>query len=449
MKGDWGKNMVILGAGESGVGAALLGKQKGYRVFVSDAGQIQAHYQKELEDSAIDFESGRHTTDKILQAHFILKSPGIPDTIPVIKQAIDHDIPVISEIEFAACYSHASIVAITGSNGKTTTTHLTYHIFKKAGFDVAMAGNMGISFARKLLKRDYKIFILELSSFQLDGIKSFKPDVAVLLNITPDHLDRYQNDMIAYTESKFRIALNQNQKDFFIYSADDQQTIDYLNTHKLKARCMAFSMNKNKQADAWLDHENIFIQFNKNIFKMPLKELTLQGKHNVYNTMAAGIVSRIYEIRKDIVRESMQDFKGLPHRLESVATIGNVRFINDSKATNVNSTWYALESADAPVVWIAGGINKGNDYESLKTLVSQKVKAIVCLGLDNRHLHEAFSNRVDLLMNTQSMSEAVRMAFDLAERGDIVLLSPACASFDLFENYEDRGDQFKEQVIQL
>ena len=449
MQKEWGKNMVILGAGESGVGAALLGRKKGYKVFVSDSGQIQSSYLSELEQAGIRFEANGHNLDRILDAAFIVKSPGIPDDSPVLKQIHAKQIPVVSEIEFASWHTSSSIVAITGSNGKTTTTHLSYHIFKSAGLDVSIAGNMGVSFARQLLKRDYDIFILEVSSFQLDGIKNFKPDVAVLLNITPDHLDRYKHSMAAYTESKFRIADNQETSDYFIYWADDPHTIGFMKTHKLQARCIPFSMEQKETDGAWVANEEITIQLNKKTFTMPLKELILQGKHNVYNSMAAGIVSRIYEIRKDMVRESMQDFKGLSHRLEQVATIGSVRYINDSKATNVNSSWYALESADAPIVWIAGGTDKGNDYEPLKEIVGQKVKAIVCLGLDNRHLHEAFSNRVSVMMNTTSMHEAVKMAYDLAEKGDIVLLSPACASFDLFENYEDRGNQFKEQVVQL
>ncbi len=444
-----GKQLIILGAGESGTGAALLGQKLDYSVFVSDMGRIRPEYRQALEQAGIPFEEETHRQALGMTEGIVVKSPGIPDSAKVVTRFREAGLPVWSEIEFASRFTQADIVAITGSNGKTTTTHLVHHIFCAAGLDAAIGGNVGNGFAYELFRGDHAHFVLEISSFQLDNIKRFRPRVAVLLNITPDHLDRYQNSVEAYAAAKMRITLNQTPEDYFIYCADDPLTLEALDKHGTNARTLSFSIKKKTGQNAWLEGDQIIFNIHQNQFTMPLRDLTLTGKHNVYNSMAAGIVSRIYEIRKEVIRDSMTNFKGLPHRLEKVATIRGVEFINDSKATNVNSTWYALESIDKPVVWIAGGVDKGNDYQPLKKLVNQKVKAIICLGVDNRHLHEAFSRNVDLMINTQRMEEAVQMAFHLADKGDVVLLSPACASFDLFQNYEDRGNQFKQFVREL
>lgn len=442
-------NIAILGAAESGIGAAILAQKQGLRVFVSDKGTIKQHYKSELEQYGIEYEEGKHSTDRIMAVDEVVKSPGIPDKVELLQQLRQKGVPVISEIEFAYRYTDAEIIGITGSNGKSTTTSLTYHIFKKAGFNVGLAGNIGHSFARQVALENYGLYVLEISSFQLDDIRDFRPHVAVLLNITPDHLDRYNYDFQNYIDSKFRIAENQTSDDYFIYYLDDAVIVENLATHQVHAKQVPFSAEKQVKEGAHLLGDDIIFNLNKNSFAMSKNDLALSGKHNVINSMASGIVGRAYEIRKDFIREGMQDFNGLEHRLEHVTKVSGVEFINDSKGTNVNSTWYALESMSDPVIWIAGGVDKGNDYECLKPLVSKKVKAIVCLGIENLRIHEAFGNIVDVIVNTQSMKEAVQMAHHLANPNEVVLLSPACASFDLYENYEDRGNQFKAAVREL
>ncbi|HRF81510.1 MAG TPA: UDP-N-acetylmuramoyl-L-alanine--D-glutamate ligase [Flavobacteriales bacterium] len=443
------KKLVVLGAQESGVGAARLAQQRGLDVFVSDMGTIKPSYRDELKANGIAFEEGGHTASLVLDADEIVKSPGIPDTASLVKAAVDKGVPVISEIEFAHRYCKGRIIAITGSNGKTTTTLLTHHILKKAGLDVAVGGNVGTSFAGLVAAGDHAHYVLELSSFQLDGIREFRPDIAVLLNITPDHLDRYQYRMENYVASKFRIAMNQREEDHFIHCADDPESNSWLQQHSVKAQRMPFSIQHSVDQGAFLQDDHIHITTNRSTFSMSIIELALKGKHNVYNSMAAGIAARVLEIRKDVVRESLSDFQNVEHRLEHVAMVHGIEFINDSKATNVNSAWYALESMDKPVVWVVGGVDKGNDYGSLLPLVKQKVKAIVCLGTDNSKVHAAFAGVVPVIMDTASAEEAVITANSIAESGDVVLLSPACASFDLFENYEERGRKFKAAVKAL
>ncbi len=443
------KKLVVLGAQESGVGAARLARKHGYDVFVSDAGAIKAKYRDELVARGIDFEEGGHTAARVLGAEEIVKSPGIPDTASLVVAAQERGIPVISEIEFAYRYCSGTIVAITGSNGKTTTTLLTHHILQKAGLDVAVGGNVGNSFAALVADGDSAYYVLELSSFQLDGIRSFRPHIAVLLNITPDHLDRYEYQMEKYVASKFRIAMNQTSADHFIVCDDDPEITAWLRNHPVAARSWPFSIKHSVPQGAHLDNDRIHITTDQTTFDMSIIELALQGKHNVYNSMAAGIAARVLEIRKDIVRESLSDFQNVEHRLEHVAMVHGIEFINDSKATNVNSTWYALESMDKPVVWVVGGVDKGNDYNTLRDLVKQKVKAIVCLGTDNAKIHKAFAGLVPTIVDTASAEQAVRTGYELAEQGDVVLLSPACASFDLFENYEERGRKFKAAVKSL
>ncbi|TXI82123.1 MAG: UDP-N-acetylmuramoyl-L-alanine--D-glutamate ligase [Flavobacteriales bacterium] len=445
----YGPRLVVLGAQESGVGAARLAKKRGYEVFVSDQGVIKPAYREVLTAHGIAFEEGGHTTARVLEADGIVKSPGIPDSAPLVKDAVAKGVPVISEIEFAYRHCNGRIVAITGSNGKTTTTLLTHHILRKAGLDVALGGNVGTSFAGLLADRDHDWYVLELSSFQLDGIRDLRPHVAVLLNITPDHLDRYQYRMENYVASKFRIAMNQREDDHFIHCADDAGSNAWLLQHPVKARRWPFSIQHPINEGACLHGDHIHITTNRSTFSMSMIELALKGKHNVYNSMAAGIAARVLDIRKDVVRESLIDFQNVEHRLEHVATVHGVEFINDSKATNVNSVWYALESMDKPVVWIAGGQDKGNDYASLMGLAKQKVKAIVCLGVDNSKIHEAFGKVVPMILDTNSAEQAVIAANSIAEAGDVVLLSPACASFDLFANYEERGHLFKAAVKAL
>ena len=442
------KRIVILGSGESGVGAAVLAQAKGFNVFVSDKGTIKDKYKKQLSENNIPFEELQHTEDKILNATEVIKSPGIPDKADLVKKLRSLNIPVISEIEFAGRYTNAKKICITGSNGKTTTTLLTHHILQKAGYNVGLGGNVGKSFAYQVAKENYDYYVLELSSFQLDGMYDFKADVAVLLNITPDHLDRYEYKFENYALSKFRIGQNQTEADSFIYCADDQATLEYINKVKPTGKLIPFSINKKLEGDAaYLENETqIIININQNQLIMTIEQLALQGKHNVYNAMAASIASRIVDVRKDVVRESMTDFVNAEHRLEFVATINGIEFINDSKATNVNSAWYALETMDKPVVWIAGGTDKGNDYTQLFELVKAKVKAIVCLGEDNSKIIEAFSGVVDVIVEAKTAKEAVAHSYQIGKKGDVVLLSPACASFDLFENYEDRGMQFKGAV---
>ena len=438
--------LVILGAQESGVGAALLAKKLGMPVFVSDAGTIKDNYRAELVANNIAFEEGGHTAAIVLAADEVVKSPGIPDTAALVRAATDQGTPVISEIEFASQHTKATIVGITGANGKTTTTLLAGHILRKAGMDVGVGGNVGHSFARLVAERDRPLYVLELSSFQLDGIRSFKPHIAVLLNITPDHLDRYAYRMENYVASKFRIAMNQTDVDHFIHCADDQEIARGLTLHTVKARRWPFSIMNTMPLGGSLQDKQLHIHSDQTTFSMSILELALQGKHNVYNSLAAGIAARILEVRDDVLRESLSDFQNVEHRLERVITVNGVEFINDSKATNVNSAWYALESMEKPVIWVVGGTDKGNDYGILRDLVKQKVKAIVCLGTDNEKIHKAFAGLVSVIIDTPSAQQAVRSAYDLAENGDVVLLSPACASFDLFENYEDRGRQFKAAV---
>jgi UDP-N-acetylmuramoylalanine--D-glutamate ligase len=444
-----GDSLVILGAGESGVGTAILGLKQGFEVFVSDIGKIKDKYKNVLEELGVAWEELQHSEQRILQADVVMKSPGIPETVSIVKQLEAKGVPVISEIEFAAAFTSAKIIGITGSNGKTTTTKFVYHILKNAGIKVGMAGNVGDSFARQVATTTPDWFVLELSSFQLDGIKNFKPEIAVLTNITPDHLDRYEYKLENYIASKFRITKNQSAEDYFIYDFDDELITSWLKENRVKAEKMPFSLQQKVENGAYIENENIIVNIKNNQFNMPTSSLELQGKHNTKNAMAAATVSQLLRIRKDTIRESMESFQGVEHRLEQVLKINNVQYINDSKATNVNATFYALESMTTETVWIVGGEDKGNIYDDLLPLVNEKVKAIICLGIDNEKLVRNFGNCVDTLLETQSMSEAVRMAYGLTEKGDSVLLSPACASFDLFENYEDRGRQFKEAVRNL
>jgi UDP-N-acetylmuramoylalanine--D-glutamate ligase len=444
------KRIVILGAGESGVGAAMLAQKQGYDVFVSDFGAITPKYQEQLTALNIPYEAAQHTEALILNATEVIKSPGIPEKAPIIQLLKAQGTPVISEIEFAKRYTQAKTICITGSNGKTTTTMLTYHILKKAGLNVGLAGNIGHSFAAQVATENFDWYVLEISSFMLDEMFAFKADIAVLLNITPDHLDRYDYKMENYVASKMRIVQNQQASDYFIYCADDEEILNALPLSTIKATAYTFSIQQEIKNGAYLKGEELFININpENPFTMSITELALQGKHNIYNSMASGIVAKILDIRNLTIRESMRDMRNIEHRLEHVAKISGVEYINDSKATNVNSTWYALESMSTPVVLILGGVDKGNDYNMLKDLVRTKVKAIVCLGKNNKAIHEAFENDVDLIVNTFSAYEAVQVAYHLAKKGDTVLLSPACASFDLFTSYEDRGNQFKMAVKEL
>ncbi|ACU05522.1 UDP-N-acetylmuramoyl-L-alanine--D-glutamate ligase [Pedobacter heparinus] len=444
------KRIAILGAGESGVGAAMLAQKHGYDVFVSDFGTIPSQYKEKLEALNIVFEENTHTAAEILKAVEVIKSPGIPDTAGIIKEIRSRNIPVLSEIEFAKRYTKAKTICITGSNGKTTTTMLTYHILKNAGLNVGLAGNIGHSFAAQVASADFDWYVLEISSFMLDDMYDFKADIAVLLNITPDHLDRYDYKLGNYAASKMRITQNQTSEDIFIYCADDEETLKALKNVKVDSKTYPFSIRKKIEKGAYLESNNIHININLNDqLTMSITELALQGKHNIYNSMASGIVAKVLDIRNTAIRESMGDFKNIEHRLEHVARISGVDYINDSKATNVNSTWYALESVGTDVILIMGGVDKGNDYDMLKDMVRQKVKAIVCLGKDNKRIHEAFEDDVEIIVNTFSAHEAVQVAYHLAKKGNTVLLSPACASFDLFKNYEDRGNQFKAAVKEL
>jgi UDP-N-acetylmuramoylalanine--D-glutamate ligase len=443
------KLMVVLGAGESGVGTAILAKKRDYLVFVSDNGKIKEKYKNVLEHFEIDWEEEQHSEDKILNADVVMKSPGIPDTVPLVKKLVDKGVPVISEIEFAAKHTDATIIGITGSNGKTTTTMLTYSILKKGGLNVGMAGNIGDSFAKMVAEHDYDFYVLEISSFQLDGIVDFKPNIAVITNITPDHLDRYDHSFENYVSSKFRIVQNQNPEDSLIYDCDDDVIVSWLENNPIRSKLLPFTINEKLKEGAWLENDRILIRTENKTIEMEADSLALEGLHNLKNTMAASTVAKLVGIRKDTIRESIQNFQGAAHRLEKVLKIHHVQYINDSKATNVNATYYALESIKTPIVWIVGGIDKGNDYKVLMPLVREKVKAIICLGMDNSKIKYAFGNVVDLFVETYAMSEAVKVAYKIAERGDTVLLSPACASFDLFKNYEDRGNQFKEAIKNL
>ena len=439
---------MVLGGGESGVGAALLGKVKKYEVFLSDSGKIAKKYKDVLIHNEIEWEDGAHTESKILNANLVVKSPGIPDHTSMVKKLHKAAISVVSEIEFAATFTNANIIGITGSNGKTTTTMMVYHILKQAGLDVAMGGNIGESFAKQVLN-DTSNYVLELSSFQLDGIQSFRPHIAVITNITPDHLDRYDHKFENYIASKFRIVMNQTSKDYLLYDSDDEVITSYIKNHPIQSQLVPFSLSEVVANGAYLEQNNIIIEFNNRDTIMPTTNLALEGKHNVKNAMAAATVAHLLKIRKATIRESLEGFHGAEHRLEQVLTINKVKYVNDSKATNVNATYYALESMNVPTVWIVGGVDKGNDYTSLFPFVNEKVKAIICLGKDNEALFDAFGNMVDVIIETQYMSEAVKIAYNVAAAGEAVLLSPACASFDLFESYEDRGQQFKSAVRKL
>ena len=444
------KRLAILGGGESGVGTAILAKQKGWEVFLSDRGNLKPEYRKQLDDEGIAYEEGKHTEDKILGADCIMKSPGIPDKAPIVVKARERGIAVISEIEFAAQYTDKPIIAITGSNGKTTTTMLTYHLLKEAGLSVGLGGNIGYSFAELVAHSNPDYYVLEISSFQLDGIAThFAPHIAMLLNITPDHLDRYNYQFENYIASKFRIAMNQTANDYLIYDADDEVIADWLRHHKVAAKLLPFTVKKEVAEGAYLKDNKIYMKIDEKTTEIEVDEISLKGIHNVKNTMAATIAARLLAVRDQSLRQSLKGFKGADHRLEEVKVVDGVTYVNDSKATNVNSVFFALDTIKTPIVWIVGGQDKGNDYQSLMPYVQEKVKAIVCLGVDNTPLLRSFASVMPNLVETRSMEEAVRLAKHFAASGDTVLLSPACASFDLFKNYEDRGDQFKRCVMEL
>ena len=444
------KRIVILGGGESGVGAALLAKQQGYDVFVSDASSLKENYRNELQKAAIDFEEEKHTEEKILNADEVMKSPGIPEKNEMVKEIRAKRIEIISEVELAYRFKgNSKIIAITGSNGKTTTTALTYQICKTAGLNCAMVGNIGYSFAKQVATDPKELYVAEISSFQLDDIKTFRPDIAILTNITEDHLDSYDYNFENYIRSKFRIAMNQQPNDQFIYCLDDEVTMKYLNQFNIRSNPLPISMKKELPNGAFIKDGDMYIRTGSDYIAMSVFDFALKGKHNQFNTMAASLAAAMIGIRKDKIRDAVQNFQSLEHRMEYVATVRGVEFINDSKATNVNSTWYALESMTKPTIMILGGVDKGNDYSLIADLVKEKVKAIICLGVDNRKIHEAFGKFVSPIVNTGSASEAVHAAFHFSQKGDVVLLSPACASFDLFKNYEDRGNQFKKAVKEL
>jgi len=441
--------LVILGGGESGVGTAILGKKKGYEVFVSDFGKIKNNYKEVLSLHKIKFEDEKHTEELILNADVVMKSPGIPDKAPIIKKLIEKNVPILSEIEFTNQFTDAITIGITGSNGKTTTTMMTYHLLKQGGLNVGLAGNIGKSYAWQVAEGKYDTYVLELSSFQLDGVETYKPHIAIITNISPDHLDRYEYKFENYIASKFRITMNQTEEDYLIYDADDEAITNWLQHNTTRAKLIPFSISKPLDFGAFLEDNNINFNTTNEPFVMPTNQLSLEGKHNVKNAMAAATVAQLLKIRKETIRESLSDFQGVEHRLEKVLKIQNVQYINDSKATNVNATFFALDSMTTPTVWIVGGVDKGNDYTELMPLVNEKVKAIICLGIDNAKIIDAFADVVDVLIESSNMADAVRQANRIAEKGDTVLLSPACASFDLFENYEDRGRQFKHAVQNL
>lgn len=443
------KRLVVLGAGESGAGAAVLAKKQGLDVFVSDFGEIKNQYKQLLDNYEIPWEEKQHTEKLILNADEVVKSPGIPEKASIVKALLEKGTPVISEIEFAGRYTHAKMICITGSNGKTTTTMLTYHILKSAGLNVGLAGNVGDSLALQVAEKDFDYYVVELSSFQLDGMKEFKADIAILLNITPDHLDRYNYEFQNYIDSKFRIIQNQTEKDAFIFWNDDPVIQNELKKRKIQSTLYPFSLERKEKTKAFIENNQLIISTLNNIFTMPQTELSLQGIHNTYNSMAAGLAASIVDVRKENIRQSLQDFHGVEHRLEYVATVRNVKYINDSKATNVNSTWYALQSMRTPVVLILGGTDKGNNYSEIEEMVKEKVSALILLGADNSKLHQFFDGKVEKIIDVQSMEACVKEAYKLAEPGETVLLSPSCASFDLFKNYEDRGKQFKEYVRKL
>ena len=442
------KNISILGAGESGVGAAILAKKQGWNVYVSDFGSIKQEFKDELDANELKWEEGQHTESVILNSDLVIKSPGIPDKAPIIKKLKEKGIKIVSEIEFGGYYSKAKTICITGSNGKTTTTMLTYHILRKAGIDVGLAGNVGKSFAKQIATEDFDWYVLELSSFQLDDMFEFRADIAILLNITPDHLDRYNYEMQNYVDSKFRILQNQTENDWFIYNFDDKIIQTEILKREIKAKQAPFSLVKDMPNGAYTNEELITININEKII-MSIHDLALKGKHNSQNSMASAIAARVLDIRSAVVRESLTDFVNVEHRLEFVAKVHGIEFINDSKATNINSTWFALETMEKPTVWIVGGVDKGNDYSELMDLVKNKVKAIICLGLDNQKIIDTFSGVVETIVEAKTAMEAVAYGYRLASKDETVLLSPACASFDLFENYEQRGDMFKEAVRRL
>lgn len=443
------QKIAILGAGESGVGTAVLGKKEGFEVFVSDFGKIKEKYKQVLLHHEINWEEEGHTETKILSADIVMKSPGIPDSASIIVQLKEAGVKVISEIEFASGFTKATIIGITGSNGKTTVATMMHQILKDADKNVSLAGNIGKSFAEQVASEEFEEFVLELSSFQLDGIEKFAPHIAILTNLSPDHLDRYDYKYENYIDSKFRIIMNQSKDDFFIYDADDEMILKWISEHQIKSQLLPFSLKKELKKGAYIKNNEIIITIDNTPFTMPIAKLGLQGQHNVKNAMAASTASKLLGIRKETIRRSLENFQGVEHRLENVLKINNVRYINDSKGTNVNATFYALDSMEAPTVWIVGGVDKGNDYSELFALVNEKVKSIICLGVDNEKIVKAFGNVVDILVETHSMEDAVQVAYRLSEKGDNVLLSPACASFDLFENYEDRGRQFKNAVRHL
>lgn len=444
------KRIVILGAGESGTGSAILAKQEGMDVFVSDSGKINPKYKEMLNDYQVLYEGNGHTERLILNADEIIKSPGIPESAPIMRSIRKKGIHVISEIEFAGRFTNAKKICVTGSNGKTTTTSLIHHMLRKAGLNIGIAGNVGRSFALQVAMEDYDYYVLELSSFQLDGMFEFKADIAILLNITADHMDRYDYNMQNYVDSKFRITQNLTEEDYFVFCSDDEITIKELEKIVSRAVRLPYAYEKKEDDVAWVDRkEHMHIEFEDVDFSMSVHELALKGRHNTYNSMAAGIAGNVLKIRNDIIREALMDFQGIEHRLEQLNKVHGINFINDSKATNVNSTWYALESVKGDIIWIAGGVDKGNNYAELSELVRKKVKALVCLGKDNSRLLEAFSDKVDTIVESKTMTEAVKSAYYLSSKDDTVLLSPACASFDLFESYEDRGRKFKEAVREL
>lgn len=442
------QKLVILGGGESGVGAAVLAKKQGYRVFLSDRGALSEKFRVRLIDNGIDYEEGQHSESEIMNADLVVKSPGIPKEAPIIQKLNQKHISVISEIEFASRFTDSKIIAVTGSNGKTTTTSLIHYILSVAGMNVGLGGNIGRSFADLVAEGGFDCYVLEISSFQLDDIVSFKPYIAILLNITPDHLDRYDYKLELYAKTKFRITENQSHEDYFVYDFDDENIAELIKEIDTTAKKVAYSMNTNLDEGAYADDEKMMINY-PDRFEIPISEISLRGKHNIYNSMAAATTANILKIRKDVIRRSMSDFSAVEHRLEFVLKVGGVEFINDSKATNVNAAYYALESMKNPTVWIVGGTDKGNDYSEVFDLVQKRVKAIVCLGVDNSKILSAFDGMVENIVEAKSMEEAVRSAYFFSEKGDTVLLSPCCASFDLFKNYEDRGNQFKVEVKKL
>ncbi len=441
------ERLVILGASESGTGAAILARQKGFDVFVSEAGRIKPFYREMLDEYNVLYESGGHTERLIINATEVIKSPGIPESAPIVKAIRKKGIRIISEIEFAGRYTNSKKICITGSNGKTTTTSLIHHMMRKAGLNVGIAGNVGRSFAFQVATETYDYYVLELSSFQLDGMYEFKADIAILLNITPDHLDRYDYNFQNYVDSKFRVSQNLTEEEYFVFCSDDEITIKELEKIVSRAEQLPFAYQKKEKDVAWVEDDHLMrIEYDDVDFSMSVEELSLKGRHNTYNSMAAGIAGNVLKIRNEVIREALMDFQGVEHRLETVMKVHGINFINDSKATNVNAAWYALESVKGQIVWIVGGVDKGNDYSELYNLVENKVKAIVCLGKDNQRVIQAFGNKVESIIESNNMEEAVKTAYYLANDGETVLLSPACASFDLFESYEDRGRQFKEAV---